>query len=125
MRRSLVIGNWKMNGNLASAQSLAQGIIAGLGADIGDIAVCVPYVYLASVGEITKGSRLGLGSQNVADKASGAYTGEISASMLKEFNCQMLWLDIQKDVATTVTPTHPLLPVFARHRNKESSPFCA
>jgi triosephosphate isomerase len=88
MRRSLVIGNWKMNGTRASAESLAQGIIAGLGADIGDIAVCVPYVYLSSVGEVTKGSRLALGSQNVADKASGAYTGEISAAMLKEFNCQ-------------------------------------
>jgi triosephosphate isomerase len=88
MRRSLVIGNWKMNGTRASAESLAQGIIAGLGADIGDIAVCVPYVYLSSVGEVVKGSRLALGSQNVADKASGAYTGEISATMLKELNCQ-------------------------------------
>ena len=88
MRRSLVIGNWKMNGNRASAESLAKGIIAGLSADIGDIAVCVPYVYLASVGDVVKGSRLALGSQNIADKASGAYTGEISATMLKEFNCQ-------------------------------------
>jgi triosephosphate isomerase len=91
MRRSLVVGNWKMNGTLASAESLALGIIAGLSADVGDvgdIAVCVPYVYLASVGEVVKGSRLGLGSQNVADKASGAYTGEISATMLKEFNTQ-------------------------------------
>jgi len=88
MRRSLVIGNWKMNGTRASAESLAQGIIAGLGADIGDIAVCVPYVYLSSVAEVVKGTRLALGSQNVADKASGAYTGEISATMLKDFNCQ-------------------------------------
>jgi triosephosphate isomerase len=88
MRRSLVIGNWKMNGNRASAEALAQGIIAGLGADVGDIAVCAPYVYLSAVGDVVKGTRLGLGSQNVADKASGAYTGEVSASMLKEFNCQ-------------------------------------
>jgi triosephosphate isomerase len=88
MRRSLVIGNWKMNGTLASAESLAQGIIAGLGADIGDIAVCVPYVYLSRISEVVKGSRLGLGSQNIADKASGAYTGEVSAAMLKEFNTQ-------------------------------------
>jgi triosephosphate isomerase len=77
-----------MNGTLASAESLAKGIIAGLNTDIGDIAVCVPYVYLASVSESVKGSRLGLGSQNIADKASGAYTGEISATMLKEFNTQ-------------------------------------
>lgn len=88
MRRSLVVGNWKMNGNRASAEALAQGIIAGLGEDVGDIAVCVPYIYLGTVGDIVKGTRLALGSQNVADKASGAYTGEVSASMLKEVNCQ-------------------------------------
>ncbi|CAG1021996.1 partial triosephosphate isomerase (TIM), partial [Methylococcales bacterium] len=68
--------------------SLAQGIIAGLGDNNAEIAVCVPYVYLASVSDVVKGSRLALGSQNIADKASGAYTGEISASMLKEFDCQ-------------------------------------
>ena len=88
MRRSLVVGNWKMNGTGASAVSLAQGIIAGLGDNNADIAVCVPYVYIPTVAEVVKGSRLALGSQNIADKASGAYTGEVSASMLKEFNCQ-------------------------------------
>lgn len=84
MRRSLVVGNWKMNGTRASAEALANGIIAGLGADVADIAVCVPYVYLDAVGKIVNNTRLGLGSQNVADKASGAYTGEISATMLAE-----------------------------------------
>ena len=88
MRRSLVIGNWKMNGTLASAQLLAKGIIAGLGSADEDIAVCVPYVYLPAINELVKDTALGLGSQNIADKASGAYTGEISASMLKEFNTQ-------------------------------------
>lgn len=88
MRRSLVVGNWKMNGTGASAVSLAQGIIAGLGDNNADIAVCVPYVYIPSISEVVKNSPLALGSQNIADKASGAYTGEISASMLKEFNCQ-------------------------------------
>ena len=88
MRRSLVVGNWKMNGTLASAKLLAEGIIAGLGSDIADIAVCVPYVYLPAVAEVVNGTALGLGAQNVADKASGAYTGEVSAAMLKEFNTQ-------------------------------------
>ena len=88
MRRSLVVGNWKMNGTLASAEMLAKGIIAGLGASDADIAVCVPYVYLPRISEVVKGSQLGLGSQNIADKSSGAFTGEISASMLKEFDCQ-------------------------------------
>ncbi len=84
MRRSLVVGNWKMNGNRASAESLAKGIIAGLGSDHADIAVCVPYVYLPYVAEVVKDTALALGSQNVADQSAGAYTGEISASMLKE-----------------------------------------
>jgi len=88
MRQSLVVGNWKMNGTRASAESLAQGIIAGLGENNGGIAVCVPYVYIECIGEIVKGTPLALGAQNVADKPSGAYTGEVSAAMLKEFGCQ-------------------------------------
>ena len=88
MRRSLVVGNWKMNGTLASAQLLAKGIIEGLGSVDADIAVCVPYVYLPAISELVQGTALGLGSQNIADKASGAYTGEVSALMLKEFNTQ-------------------------------------
>ncbi|MEQ1531090.1 MAG: triose-phosphate isomerase [Methylococcales bacterium] len=88
MRQSLVVGNWKMNGSLASTELLAKGIVAGLGTNSAAIAVCAPYVYLPSVGEIVKNTRLALGSQNVADKSSGAYTGEISASMLREFNCK-------------------------------------
>jgi triosephosphate isomerase len=88
MRRSLVVGNWKMNGTLASAKSLVEGILAGLGNIEGDIAVCAPYLQIPAVSELVKGTKLALGSQNVADKASGAYTGEISAAMLAEFGCQ-------------------------------------
>ncbi len=88
MRQSLVVGNWKMNGTRASAELLAKGIIAGLGSNNAEIAVCVPCVYLASVGELVKNTRLALGAQNVADKPSGAYTGEISAAMLSELGCK-------------------------------------
>jgi len=88
MRRSLVVGNWKMNGTRSSAESLAQGIVAGLGSDVADIAICVPYVFLNEIGQVVNKSRLALGAQNVADKASGAYTGEISAAMLKEYGCK-------------------------------------
>jgi triosephosphate isomerase len=88
MRRSLVVGNWKMNGTRSSAESLAQGIIAGLGADVADIAICVPYVFLNEIGKVVNNTPLALGAQNVADKASGAYTGEISATMLKEYGCK-------------------------------------
>ena len=88
MRRSLVVGNWKMNGTLASAELLAKGIIAGLGENNADIAVCVPYVHLPKVSELVKNTALALGAQNVADKPSGAFTGEVSAAMLSEFGCK-------------------------------------
>jgi triosephosphate isomerase len=88
MRRSLVVGNWKMNGTLASAELLTKGIIAGLGDSNADIAVCVPYVHLSKVSELVGNTALAVGSQNVADKSSGAFTGEISAAMLTEFNCK-------------------------------------
>ena len=77
-----------MNGTRNSAESLAKGIIAGLGADVANIAICVPFVFLPDVGQIVNNTRLALGSQNVADKPSGAYTGEVSATMLKEFGCK-------------------------------------
>lgn len=88
MRRSLVVGNWKMNGTLASAELLAKGIIAGLGENNADIAVCVPYVHLPKVSELVKNTTLALGAQNVADKPSGAFTGEVSSAMLSEFGCK-------------------------------------
>ena len=88
MRQSLVVGNWKMNGTRASAELLAKGIISGLGSHNAGIAICVPYVYLVNIGELVKNTRLALGAQNVADKPSGAFTGEISAAMLSELDCK-------------------------------------
>ncbi len=88
MRRSLVVGNWKMNGTLASAELLTKGIIAGLGDNKADIAVCVPYVHLPKVSELAAKTALAVGAQNIADKSSGTFTGEISAAMLTEFNCK-------------------------------------
>jgi triosephosphate isomerase len=77
-----------MNGTCSSSELLAKDIIAGLGSNSADIAVCVPYVYLFAINELIKNTPLTLGAQNVADKPSGAYTGEISAAMLGEFNCK-------------------------------------
>jgi len=77
-----------MNGTLASAELLTKGIIAGLGDNHADIAVCVPYVYLSKVSELVENTALAVGAQNVADRPSGAFTGEISAAMLTEFNCK-------------------------------------
>lgn len=88
MRSVLVIGNWKMNGSRAVTESLCKSIIAGLKSSDQGIAVCAPYVYMSDAAQLAAGTSLAIGAQNVADQASGAYTGEISAAMLKEFNCQ-------------------------------------
>ncbi len=88
MRRSLVVGNWKMNGTQASAIKLASEILAGLNGAEAEIAVCVPYVYLTDVKQLVQDTPLALGAQNVGDQESGAYTGEISATMLKDFDCK-------------------------------------
>ncbi len=76
-----------MNGSLQSIIQLVEGIKAG-DAGSAQLAVCPPAVYLMKVGGMLEGTDISLGSQNVCDQASGAYTGEVSADMLKEAGCQ-------------------------------------
>ena len=87
MRASLIAGNWKMNGDLASATALVEAVLAG---DRGaaEVAVCPPAVFLMKIGGMLDGSEVALGAQNVCDQEKGAYTGEISAAMLKECGCR-------------------------------------
>ena len=87
MRTPLIAGNWKMNGSLQSVIELVEGIKAG-NAGKARLAVCPPAVYLMKVGGMLDGSDIALGAQNVCDRESGAFTGEIGASMLKECGCQ-------------------------------------
>ncbi|MCG6890022.1 MAG: triose-phosphate isomerase [Gammaproteobacteria bacterium] len=87
MRTSLIAGNWKMNGNLQTAIDLVEGIKAG-DAGKAQLAVCPPAVYLMKVGGMLAHSKIALGAQNVCDRESGAFTGEISAQMLKECGCR-------------------------------------
>ena len=77
-----------MNGLRADAESLVKNIAAGLQPNDTGIAVCAPYVYLSDVAGMIEGTPLDLGSQSIADQASGAYTGEISPVMLKEIGCK-------------------------------------
>ncbi len=89
MRQPLVAGNWKMNGSRDSINELLEGILAGAGSvEKAEIAVCAPYVYLGQVADKLNGSSVAWGSQNINDNESGAYTGEISGSMLKDFGCK-------------------------------------
>ena len=85
MRTKLVAGNWKMNGNLAENAALMSGLKSALGGI--QALVCVPYPYLAQAQTALAGSSIAWGAQNLSEHASGAYTGEVSAAMLKDFVC--------------------------------------
>lgn len=88
MRKKLVVGNWKMNGNLAQNQVLLNAVIAGT-SELQNVicAVCAPYPYLADVQRILKGTHVLWGAQNVSQFDQGAYTGEVAAEMLLDFAC--------------------------------------
>ncbi|MEI7516665.1 MAG: triose-phosphate isomerase [Betaproteobacteria bacterium] len=83
--KKLIAGNWKMNGSLEANAALVQALLADTSTWTCDVAVCVPPVYLAQVQALVQGSRLDLGAQDVSAHQEGAFTGEVSASMLKDF----------------------------------------
>ncbi len=85
MKKKLIAGNWKMNGTAASNAALLQALLEQSADWNCLVAVCVPAVYMAQVQGIVEGTGIALGSQDVSAFESGAYTGEISASMLKDF----------------------------------------
>lgn len=85
MTTKLIVGNWKMNGDRAANEALLRAVQAGIAAPACGIAVCVPAPYLAQVGALVAGSPIALGAQDVSSHASGAFTGEVSATMLREF----------------------------------------
>jgi triosephosphate isomerase (TIM) len=88
VRRRLVVGNWKMNGGLDANRVLLGEINADLPGGGVEIAVCVPYPYLAQVQTRLRDTAVAWGAQNVSQYASGPYTGEVSAAMLSEFGCR-------------------------------------
>lgn len=88
MRKPLVAGNWKMNGTLESISPLVDGVKQGLsGMSNVEVSICPPFVYLAEVSDLIKGSSILLGSQNVSQEDEGAFTGEVSCKMLNDFDC--------------------------------------
>ena len=91
MRRKLVAGNWKMHGRLAENQTLLTQVLAGvnaLGERAPEVAVCVPFPYLAQARSVLNGSRISWGAQTVSEHVEGAYTGEVAAGMLQDFGCR-------------------------------------
>ncbi len=87
-RKPFIAGNWKMNTSLEEAPALAGAMVEKVGSVEGvDLAVCPPFPYLASVGKALAGSKIALGAQDIFYENNGAYTGEISAAMLKDVGC--------------------------------------
>lgn len=94
MRKKIVAGNWKMNLNLQEGVALAKEINDALAQDKPncDVVICTPFVHLASVAQVLDAEVVGLGAENCADKAKGAYTGEVSAAMVKSTGAQYVIL---------------------------------
>ena len=89
MRARLVAGNWKMHGNRASNRALLDAVIKGM-SEISGVActVCVPFPYLAEAAVQLARTAVACAAQNVSEHAQGAYTGEVCAAMLAEFDCR-------------------------------------
>ena len=94
MRKKIVAGNWKMNMNLQEGVALATELNEALAADKPncDVIICTPFIHLATVAGILDANVIGLGAENCADKEKGAYTGEVSASMVKSTGAQYVIL---------------------------------
>ena len=88
MRKTIIAGNWKMNANKGSVKSLIGGILSGMDGVNSEVLVCVPFPYLSQVESLIEGSNLKLGAQNLNINSSGAFTGEVSADMIKDFGAK-------------------------------------
>jgi triosephosphate isomerase len=88
MRKPLVAGNWKLNGTRESNGHLVQGVLEAVSAlEASEVMVCPPYVYLGEIAGTLAGTRVLVGAQNVSTESTGAFTGEISATMLRDIGC--------------------------------------
>lgn len=87
MRKKLVAGNWKMHGALRENEALLGDLCEGVGAISSEVMVCPPYPYLSQVAARVAASGVLLGAQDVSPHSKGAYTGEVSAAMLRDVGC--------------------------------------
>ena len=94
MRKKIVAGNWKMNMNLQDGVALAKELNDALTADKPncEVVICTPFIHLATVAQLLDENLIGLGAENCADKDKGAYTGEVSAEMVKSTGAQYVIL---------------------------------
>jgi triosephosphate isomerase len=93
VRKKIIAGNWKMNGSRASVEKLIEGLKAEVAEDTAvQWMVFPPFPFLEQVQRLLRGTKIAWGGQNIYDKPSGAYTGEVSAPMLKDFGCSYVLL---------------------------------
>ena len=88
MRKTIVAGNWKMNASKETVNSLIEGILSGMNEVSSEVIVCAPFPYLSQVESLINNSKLMLGAQNLNVNPEGAFTGEVSADMIKDFGAQ-------------------------------------
>ena len=88
MRKTIVAGNWKMNASKDSVDNLIKDLLTGMDGITSEVLVCAPFPYLAQVELLIQGSKVMLGAQNLNTNSSGAYTGEVSADMIKDFGAR-------------------------------------
>ena len=124
MRRPIVAGNWKMHGSRTENARLIEELVGGYPADAGaDCVVCPPFVYLQEVGRMLRDTAIGLGGQDLCADTHGAFTGEVSAAMLKDVGCdyvlvghserRLLYRESDQQVARKFAAAHAksLIPV--------------
>jgi triosephosphate isomerase len=124
MGKKLVVANWKMHGNLATNKALLQAYIERLSSLANtDVVVCVPYPYLAQAQSMLQNTNIAWGAQNLSKDAVGAYTGEVSAAMLKDFGASYViighserataYCESDENIATKFiqAQTHGLTPI--------------
>ena len=89
----VIVGNWKMHTSSVEAIQLAQGVVAGFREEHGvSVILCPPFTYLAAVMDVLRGSRIALGAQNMYPEKEGAFTGEVSPTMLLDVGCKYVIL---------------------------------
>ncbi|MGL5440664.1 MAG: triose-phosphate isomerase [Filifactoraceae bacterium] len=84
MRKSVIAGNWKMHKSLKEIDIFVENILNSIGTPTSDVVLCAPYVYLPRLLDLTKGTIIKIGAQNMHYEDKGAYTGEVSGEMLKD-----------------------------------------
>ena len=125
MRQPLVAGNWKMNGSRSSVAELLDGIKAGVaGVTTAEVAVCPPAVFIPEAQERLTGTPVAWGGQDLSVHDAGAYTGEISGPMLRDFGCKYVIIghserrtyhaesDAQVAEKFSAARKHGLVPIF-------------